>query len=956
LEVFFLTPTILFTEKSIFEISINLPSTMDANNNSGSKTKTAHRNAEPGFSVLHNSLNRQSDKLCLFATYSFTGEIADYVLHYLSEIAGEGYNIVFVSTSILKATCIEKLEAVCQVVIERKNKGLDFASWQCGLGVCNWGIECREILLTNDSVFGPLYKLGPIFNTMNRRFDIWGMTDNYEIDYHLQSYFLHFGEKAIKSEVWMNFWKNINPDLPKKEIIKQYEVGLSQIFTKAGFKMGAYAPIDLVMKSVGTTDKFLNSVIAFWQPLIEKFDFPFFKRELLINPTVNRLYWHKDIYTNTVGWRKVIEHQTNYDINLVDSFLDRYFKNITTTNHNIKVRKKKILFITHNADIGGAQKVLIYFLKWLKKHTDIPFETLIAHPTQKEELFEEFALLGLTTRFYALSEPEKQALKDRLINEYVGLIFSNTSVNVGVQQFLSFLHVPQLTYVHELPYVLSRFEFIKENKAWLKDNISHFIACAHIVKQELKRYYDELPDESVSVVNGFIEESERTSGAELDALRQKLNIPQHAFIVGMSGTFEWRKSADLIPALAGMLCKQHPDIHILWLGVDFSSQLYENIENDLNRSGLQKNVHLIEKQKNPNPYYDLFDLFVLPSREDPFPLVNLENGLRGKPVICFENSGGSPEYVALGTGVAVPYLDLAAMRDAALSYYRNRQELLSQAPDIVRVAKTNFVTDVQAPKLLSVVRNYYDDNDVVPIEFPVITIMTHLFYDNTWKDIKNKLLAFTDLNTRFFFSISEGCLIKDEIVKDIYKSFPGAYVLTTSNIGKDIGGKMAMIDLYLALGLSSEYIILLHDKQSPQTLVGESWKNNLHKIIDIANYDSIVKLFKKDENIAIVGAKEHIHNEYNPETASFAYNNEFVSSFLKKYQIKIDNYDYISGTMYWMKASIIETFFSLHNPMQIRAELEAGNVLDNHGGTKAHTWERMLCWIAANKGYKLHGI
>jgi lipopolysaccharide biosynthesis protein len=234
--------------------------------------------------------------------------------------------------------------------------------------------------------------------------------------------------------------------------------------------------------------------------------------------------------------------------------------------------------------------------------------------------------------------------------------------------------------------------------------------------------------------------------------------------------------------------------------------------------------------------------------------------------------------------------------------------------------------------------------------------MIHLFYDNTWKELKHRLVYFKDLNVRFLFSVSEACLVKDELVADIRASFKNAYVLTTSNIGKDIGGKFALIDLYLSLGFRSDFIIFLHDKQSPHSLEGDTWKKNLMKIIDYRNYKRILATFAQDEKIGIVGAGEHLVNEYNPANGTFINNNDRTHFFLKKYGISISNYEFIGGTMYWMKAPIIEKFFTKYNPMHIRSELEAGNVMDNYGSTNAHTWERVLSWAATNQGFRVCGI
>src|SRR5205823_4815644 len=113
------------------------------------------------------------------------------------------------------------------------------------------------------------------------RFDIWGMTDSYEINYHIQSYFLYFNELVIKSETWLDFWQKMDfTGLSKWDIIVKYEIGLSQSFLKASFKLGAYAHIEAVNRSIGATDREINASVAYWKALIKKFNFPFFKREL----------------------------------------------------------------------------------------------------------------------------------------------------------------------------------------------------------------------------------------------------------------------------------------------------------------------------------------------------------------------------------------------------------------------------------------------------------------------------------------------------------------------------------------------------------------------------------------------------------------------------------------------------------------------------------------------------
>ena len=42
--------------------------------------------------------------------------------------------------------------------------------------------------------------------------------------------------------------------------------------------------------------------------------------------------------------------------------------------------------------------------------------------------------------------------------------------------------------------------------------------------------------------------------------------------------------------------------------------------------------------------------------------------------------------------------------------------------------------------------------------------------------------------------------------------------------------------------------------------------------------------------------------------------------------------------------------------MEIRSELEKGNVMDNELGTNTHSLERVFSWISESQGFKIYGI
>jgi len=197
--------------------------------------------------------------------------------------------------------------------------------------------------------------------------------------------------------------------------------------------------------------------------------------------------------------------------------------------------------------------------------------------------------------------------------------------------------------------------------------------------------------------------------------------------------------------------------------------------------------------------------------------------------------------------------------------------------------------------------------------------------------------------------------MRREIIENIKESFDNAYFLVTPNLGKDIGGKLALVDLYLFLGIKSSYIVMLHDKQSLHSVYGELWKSELFKIIDVNNLPIILDVFR-DTAVGVVGTKKWIVNEYDAPTGNFRNNNQLSKELCKRFHISIQNYDFIGGTMFWIRSSIIEKFFRKNDPILIRGELESGNVMDSHGESLTHTWERMFSWIATNDGYRIEGI
>jgi lipopolysaccharide biosynthesis protein len=281
-------------------------------------------------------------RLCIFAHYDIDDLVDEYVSYYLDSLKTVSSQIIFVTTSKISAKACANLKTVCDHVLIRKNIGYDFVSWKTGLRNAANISDFDELIICNDSVYGPLYPLKDIFERMtNNDCDSWGMTQSNAIAYHIQSYFLVFKRHVIQSKAFRDFWNSMRIEDRKRDVIEKYEVGLSQTLLSAGFKLSAYAPysppytkvlsimagaalrkparaISKIFKIIkgksGLNYKSLNPAHLLWKNLIVKYQMPFLKVELLRdNPTK----------VNIKEYENVIKKYTNYDINLIRNHLER---------------------------------------------------------------------------------------------------------------------------------------------------------------------------------------------------------------------------------------------------------------------------------------------------------------------------------------------------------------------------------------------------------------------------------------------------------------------------------------------------------------------------------------------------------------------------------------------------------------------------------------------------------
>ncbi|WP_460906139.1 glycosyltransferase family 4 protein [Spirosoma areae] len=232
--------------------------------------------------------------------------------------------------------------------------------------------------------------------------------------------------------------------------------------------------------------------------------------------------------------------------------------------------------------------------------------------------------------------------------------------------------IPVVTFVHELAMSV-RLYTQPDELAFLLGRTTQMLA----VSKATARYYEQQHgfDPARITLYTLIDtpslERNVQQARQTPSIYDSMGLPKNALVVGGCGNAEWRKGNDLFVTLArqviGRESAESPQpIHFVWVGVPAGS-LHDDLLLDIEKAGLANRVHLIPPTPEVLRYMSRFDVFVLCSREDPYPLVVFEAGLCGVPVVCFDGAGGSPELVETDGGFVVPYLDLDAMSRQTLA-------------------------------------------------------------------------------------------------------------------------------------------------------------------------------------------------------------------------------------------------------------------------------------------------
>ncbi|SFC04289.1 Glycosyltransferase involved in cell wall bisynthesis [Flexibacter flexilis DSM 6793] len=315
----------------------------------------------------------------------------------------------------------------------------------------------------------------------------------------------------------------------------------------------------------------------------------------------------------------------------------------------------KLLFLSPNSEIGGAEAVLIEDMLALQAHHDIhvilPAEGTISKKLKGTKIIVHIvrfdwwiATHSLTfiqkikfTRGYIISTLK---IKKIITNISPDTLITNTIATPVAAIAAALASVKHIWYIHELgkeDHHLSFF-FGEKKSYYLINKLSNrIITTSFLVQKKVAGY---IPDNKIETIYCSVEipNSEQFISAE-NPYKIALNSPLKLLITGRVG--EGKRQEDAVKALEILIKKYDIPAQLTIVG-DRGGEYSQQIKDYIQQNQLSAFVDFVQFTDNIYKYYQEADFVFICSRCEAFGRVTIE-AMKLKKVVFASDAGANPE-------------------------------------------------------------------------------------------------------------------------------------------------------------------------------------------------------------------------------------------------------------------------------------------------------------------------
>ena len=334
--------------------------------------------------------------------------------------------------------------------------------------------------------------------------------------------------------------------------------------------------------------------------------------------------------------------------------------------------KKTILFVSHEASRSGAPILLLNLMNQFREEHNVALVCV-----------EGGGLLGNFRDMASFFMPPRPGFNSsRVFKREIGRLLKRTEVAFAIVntldasealRFLCKRGVPSIHLVHEFPVHPAGRWGLKVSTLYADAMV---FSSQLLLRDAVRKHLPLANSKALVIPQGIFHPSCETSASDCTEssgdIRALLRgaFPNDGLLIIGGGTVDYRKGVDLFLSCARKVIELLPGLPIrfAWIGSGFhgqSSKPYAAfVREEVEKHGLGEAFMALDEVLDFREVCRAADIFLLPSRLDPLPVVAQTAMDCGLPLLCFREATGITEFLETDQDASFgicPYMNVQAM-------------------------------------------------------------------------------------------------------------------------------------------------------------------------------------------------------------------------------------------------------------------------------------------------------
>lgn len=359
---------------------------------------------------------------------------------------------------------------------------------------------------------------------------------------------------------------------------------------------------------------------------------------------------------------------------------------------------KKILYLHAGAELYGADIVLLELLKGINKKKYNPYVILpcdgplveklvenniqvevVEYPILRRKYFNFIGIIRYLIDYIKYSRRIAKICKERGFD----IVHTNTAAVLEGIYLKRNLNIKQVWHIHE---IITKPKAVHKFLSYLISKYSdEVITVSDAVKKHLEstRYFNK----EIKVIYNGVDNNIFNKDNEKEYIKNELNIPKEALVVGMIGRVNaWKGQNDFLEAM-DIVLENNKNVYAMLVGGVFEGEEWrmQDLKEKISKMKHNNRIILEDYRSDTKNIHALYDIFVLPSiNPDPLPTVVLEAMATATPVVAYRH-GGVCEMVKEGYNG-----ELSEVRN--IKELANNIEKLIKNEELIKYQSENAIT------------------------------------------------------------------------------------------------------------------------------------------------------------------------------------------------------------------------------------------------------------------------